>query len=100
MNIQIMAKLAEQLKPLETELTTYRAVFLALKAASPALFGSGGGYDLDQIFALAAASSAVQTRMKQRSEEVSALIEKATSEKEMNLLQLKQPIGFKLPSQE
>ena len=67
---------------------------------SPALFGSGGEYDLDQILARAAASSTVRTRMKQRSEEVSALIEKAASEKKMNLPQLKQPIGFKLPSGE
>jgi hypothetical protein len=94
---EMFLALAEQIKPIEAELTIYRAVFMALKAQNPALFQSGGQYDLDQLFAAAGASPAIRKLIEKRSEEVSSQIESAALAKQLLLTQLKQPIGSSFP---
>jgi len=91
--------LAEQIKPIEAELTIYRALFMALKALDPALFQSGGQYDLDQLFAATGTSPAIRNLIEKRSEEISSQIESAALAKQLLLTQLKQPIGFSLPKE-
>jgi hypothetical protein len=95
---KMLVALAEQITSIEMDVTIYRAVFMALKMANPALFQNGGEYDLDKIFGLAAASPGVQNLMKQRSEELSAQIENAATTKKAILSKLKRPIGFSLPT--
>ncbi len=87
----------KQVRPLEEDLTAYRAVFIALGMFSPQVYGPGGSMDLKVVLEMARESSAVQTVMKNRDDEVSKVIAAATTSMELQISELKQPIGFNIP---
>lgn len=87
----------KQVQPLEQELTAYRAVFLALQAFSPEMYGAGGSMDLQVVLNMARKSPAVQTVMQNRNAEVSKQIADTTTSMELKIGELKQPIGFTIP---
>jgi hypothetical protein len=99
--LEMMRKAAaetwKQVQPLEQELTAYRAVFLALQAFSPQMYGAGGSIDLQVLLDTARKSPAVQTVMQNRNAEVSKLIADTTTSMELKIGELKQPIGFTIP---
>ena len=94
---KITAQVRKQVQPLEQELTAYRALFLALVAYSPEMFGPGGSMDLQVLLEAARNSSSVQTIMENRNAEVSKLIADMTTLIEFKIGELKQPIGFVIP---
>ena len=53
--------------------------------------------DLKVVLEMARESSAVQTVMKNRDDEVSKVIAAATTSMELQISELKQPIGFNIP---
>lgn len=95
----------KQIKPLEEELTSFRATFIALKAFDPGTFGPGGDLDLELILKMAKESAAVKKIMAERDQEIDAIAKMvldSIDNQELNpnadVPPLKEPIGFKLPN--